>query len=95
MSELVERLPWRLGALGGLVVGAAGVLGGTDLWPLLVRVGAAFAAFYGLGLVLRAVLRGGGGPPPPPNNAGAHVDAKTPDMTPADLHRADPPARDN
>ena len=87
MSELVERLPWRLAALGGLLVGAASLLAGIDLWSTLLRVGAAFAVFWILGWAARAALRGLDAPPRPGSDKlGTHMDEKTPDMTPSDLH---------
>ncbi len=95
MSDFVERLPWRLAALAGLLIGAAGLLAGTDLWVSLLRVGAAGVVFGGLGVGLRALLRHGATPPKPgakpaapapsPTNQGAHVDEKTPEMTVDDL----------
>lgn len=102
MSELVERLPWQMAALGGLLVGAVSLLAGIDLWQTLLRVGAAFAVFWVLGWIVRAALRGLDAPPRPPKSGpdldklGKHMDEKTPDMTPSDLHSTDtapkPPA---
>lgn len=57
MKHSSERLPWRLAALAGLLVGAISGASGTDLWVCLLRVGLAFALFFALGLALRAALR--------------------------------------
>ncbi len=93
MTDFLERLPWRLGALAGLLVGAASLIAGADPWPSLLRVGAAFLIFAGLGAALRALLRVA--PPPHPSESkpsstggaemGSHVDQKTPEMTVDDL----------
>lgn len=93
MTEFVERLPWRLAALAGLLVGATSLFGGTDIWATLLRVGAAFAVFGLLGLGLRALLLSGikDAPPSTPQAVpkdgptGAHVDQTTPEMTVEDL----------
>jgi hypothetical protein len=93
MTEFLERLPLRLGALGGLLVGGASLIAGVDPWVSLLRVGLAFVVFGGLGLGLRALM---GKPPPPPDpgptpppsgdtETGSHVDHKTPEMTVDDL----------
>lgn len=57
MKHSIERLPWQLAALAGLLVGAISGASGTDLWVCLMRVGEAFALFFALGLALRAALR--------------------------------------
>ena len=95
MTEFLERLPWRLGALAGLLVGAVSLIAGADPWVSLLRVGAAFLIFAGLGLALRILMRGSPPPPPHPpaskppdagdNETGSHVDQKTPEMTVDDL----------
>ena len=95
MTEFLERLPWRLGAVAGLLVGAASLIAGTDPWVSLLRVGAAFLTFAVLGIAMRTLMRGH--PPPDPhtpeskspspqeNETGSHVDQKTPEMTVDDL----------
>lgn len=96
MTEFVERLPWRLAALAGLLVGATSLFGGTDIWATLLRVGAAFAVFGLLGMGLRALLLSGikDAPPssapvaPKDSATGAHVDQTTPEMTVEDLQSA-------
>ena len=90
MTEFVERLPWRLAALAGLLVGATSLIGGTDIWATMLRVGAASAVFGLLGLGLRAVLLPGVREAPAPSAkgdgaTGAHVDQTTPEMTVEDL----------
>lgn len=94
MTDFIERLPLRLAALAGLLVGAASVFAGADAWAALIRVGAAFFIFGILGLGLRALLRE---PPHPAPHAphpasepqdpdtGNAVDQKTPEMTIDDL----------
>lgn len=94
MTDFIERLPLRLAALAGLLVGAASVLAGVDAWVVLIRVGIAFAVFGGLGLGLRTILHEASptAPHPPistsePQNSdtGGNVDQKTPEMTVDDL----------
>ncbi len=98
MNDFARRLPWRLAALAGLLIGGISLAGGTDPWQCLLRAAVAFAVFAGLGLGLRALLEASGPaekPPAPPAPApkagtGAHVDHTTPTMTAGDL----PPAED-
>lgn len=97
MNDFVRRLPWRLGALGGLLVGAISLAGGIELWACLIRTGIAFAVFGVMGLGLRALLEAGRSGPPAENSTkrnepdvshadtGTHIDQKTPPMTPGDL----------
>ena len=59
MNQFVERLPWRIAALAGLVVGGVSLAVGTDPWQSLLRVGVAFAVFGLAGMGLRALLRPG------------------------------------
>lgn len=103
MSEIVERLPWRLGALAGLLVGAVSLFGGTDPWICLVRVAAAFLLFGLLGLGLRSLFRHGLASASPSNKdpdskdgtsdaSGTHVDQTTPEMTVEDLQSGEPKA---
>ncbi len=61
-EELTELLPWRLAALGGLLVGGISASFGIELWTALARAGLSFAAFGALGLLGRALL----GPRPEP-----------------------------
>lgn len=86
MNLFAERLPWRIAALAGLLVGGISLASGADPWVCLVRVGVAFALFGALGLGLRAVLRAAPPPPPPPppgtEGRGRHFDATTPDARP-------------
>lgn len=97
MTEFVERLPWRLAALAGLLVGATSLFGGTDIWATMLRVGAASAVFGLLGMGLRALLLPSAqGTPRPRAKAkladapkGAHVDQSTPEMTVEDLQSAE------
>lgn len=97
MNDFVRQVPWRLGALGGLLVGAISLAGEIDLWTCLMRVGIAFAVFGVLGLGLRALLEAGRGGLPSEHpsqhsqpdvhhpETGTHIDQKTPPMTPGDL----------
>lgn len=88
VNPFAERLPWRIAALAGLLVGGISLAFGADPWFCLLRVGVAFALFAALGLGLRAVLRSGPPPskPPPPeaDARGRHFDATTPDTHPPD-----------
>ncbi len=83
MNLFAERLPWRIAALAGLLVGGISLAFGADPWVCLLRVGVAFALFGALGLGLRAVLRSGP-PPPEADGRGRHFDATTPDTHPPD-----------
>ena len=90
MTDFLERLPWRLASLAALVVGAARLSAGTESWVCLQWAGVAFLIFGGLGLALRALMRGpvsGTQPPaaPPAQGPGSHVDQSTPEMTVDDL----------
>ena len=50
MNHFVERLPWRIAALAGLLVGGISLLTGAGPWTCLLRVAAAFAVFGAAGL---------------------------------------------
>lgn len=89
MNQFVERLPWRVAALAGLMVGAISLAFGADAWTSLWRVGAAFAGFALLGLGLRAVLRQGQPTPPAGGARGRHFDQTTPE-DPSDKPAAPP-----
>ena len=87
MNPFAERLPWRIAALAGLLVGGISLAFGADPWVCLLRVGVAFALFGALGLGLRAVLRSSPPSPKPPpevDGRGRHFDATTPDTHPPD-----------
>ncbi len=90
MNQFVERLPWRVASLAGLMVGGISLAGGVDAWGSLLRVGAAFLVFGLLGLGLRAVLQQGMAEPPAAdsNGRGRHFDQTTPDETPPDATRS-------
>ena len=94
MNHFVERLPWRVAALAGLMVGAISLSTGADTWTSLLRVGAAFLLFAALGAGLRAVLRQGTAAPPPKGGRGSdglgrRFDQTTPDEAgaPASSHK--------
>jgi hypothetical protein len=53
MSGFFEGLPWKLSALGSLVVLAVGFFADLDPWIALQRAGIAFAAFWVVGLIGR------------------------------------------
>lgn len=82
MNHFVERLPWRVAALAGLLVGAISLVGGVDAWSSLLRVGAAFLLFGLFGLGLRAVLQQGLGERPGADGRGRHFDQTTPEPPP-------------
>lgn len=88
VNLFAERLPWRIAALAGLLVGGISLASGADPWVCLVRVGVAFVLFGALGLGLRNVLSSGPPPPSPPppeaDGRGRHFDATTPDAHPPD-----------
>lgn len=86
MNHFVERLPWRIAALAGLVVGGISLAVGTDIWQSLLRVGEAFAVFGLGGLGLRALLQQGAAASAPPKaRPGAHIDQTTPPMSVEDI----------
>lgn len=97
MTDFARRLPWRLGALGALLVGGISLAGGVDFWAALLRAGAAFVVFAVLGAGLRFLLQadthsarpGSAARPKTPGGehaqAGTHIDQTTPPMTPGDL----------
>ena len=80
MNHFVERLPWRIGALAGLLVGGISLLTGADLWTCLLRAGAAFAVFGAAGFCLSLLLQNA--PPVPPAVQGRHFDQTTPEDSP-------------
>ena len=90
MDDFVERLPWRIAALAGLLVGGVSWWRGADLWVSLARVGVAFAVFWLLGWGLRAVMRPAA---PPSAGKGTHVDVNTPEITLDDIQSADKSGR--
>ena len=82
MNQFVEHLPWRVASLAGLMVGAISLATGADVWSCLLRVGAAFLCFGGVGLGLRAVLRQSVSVTPPsrpPEHRGSRFDQTTPE----------------
>ena len=82
-SPFLERLPLRVGALAGLVVGAVSLLGSVDPWVCLLRAGAAFLLFALAGLALRAIL-GQGAASPPETGRGRNFDQTLPKESPAE-----------
>ena len=91
MNLFLERLPLRIAALAGLLVGAVSLAGQVDLWVCLLRAGAAFVSFGLMGLGLRAVLLPGGPPDSGDGSKGTLLDQTTPPLTPDDLTDADKP----
>jgi len=96
MNDFARRLPWRLAALAGLLIGGVSLAGGTDPWQCLLRAAAAFALFGLLGMGLRALLEigvprkePGPAPPAPKTNKGTRVDHTTPPMSAGDLPPTD------
>ena len=56
-NDFVERIPTRLGALAGLLVGViSSVVAKADIWYTLTELAIAFAIFAALGMVLRSLL---------------------------------------
>ncbi len=82
MNQFLERLPWRVAALAGLMVGAISLVRGADAWTSLLRVGAAFLLFGLFGLILRAALQQGLPHPPASEGRGQLFDQKTPELPP-------------
>ncbi len=91
MNLFLERLPLRIAALAGLLVGAVSLARGIDLWIGLLRAGVAFLVFGLLGLALRSILLPGGPPAGANGPKGTLLDQTTPPMTPGDLTDADAP----
>ncbi|MCW3061735.1 MAG: hypothetical protein JWQ02_3556 [Capsulimonas sp.] len=90
MNHFVERLPWRLAALAGLLVGAVSLANSTDVWICLIRSAAAFVIFGFLGVILRNILTQQPqhtGTEERHDHRGVHLDAVTPEMTLDDLGR--------
>jgi hypothetical protein len=78
MNNYFERLPVRIAALAGLLVGAVSWRYGTGELVCLERIALAMAVFGALGVALRALLDGeqhlGR------SHVGQHIDAVTPEM---------------
>ena len=90
MNHFVERLPWRIAAFAGLLVGAVSYKSNTDLWICLIRAAAAFVVFGFLGVLLRNILTQQPEQPERserPDHRGVHLDAVTPEMSLDDLGR--------
>ena len=81
MNHFVDRLPWRIAALAGLVVGGISLLTGFDPWTCLVRLSIAFAVFGAAGYGLKLLLQNAELPAPPPAQ-GRHFDQTTPEDNP-------------
>ncbi|MGI4790708.1 MAG: hypothetical protein ACRYFS_17905 [Janthinobacterium lividum] len=79
MNHFVERLPWRIAALAGLLVGGISLLTGADLWTSLLRLSVAFVVFGAAGLALRVLLQNA---ETPPAAQGHHFDQTTPEESP-------------
>jgi hypothetical protein len=57
MNEFLNTLPWRLASIAALAVGIVTLAtGAADAWGGVERVGIAFAAFYIIGSVAKALL---------------------------------------
>ena len=78
MNHFVERLPWRIAALAGLLVGGISLWTGADPWTSLLRVGAAFAVFGAAGFGLRLLLQSAEASALPAA-PGRHFDQTTPE----------------
>lgn len=88
MNSFLDRLPLRVAALAGLLVGVVGLAGRVDLWVCLLRVGGAFVLFWILGMALRAILMPNW-PSADDDQKGALLDQTTPEMSPGDLDDSD------
>jgi hypothetical protein len=56
MNGLYGGLPWKLSALGALVVLTAGMIAGLDPWVAIERAGIAFVGFWVVGSIGRLAL---------------------------------------
>ncbi len=92
MNPFVERLPWRVAALAGLIVGGVSFAAAVDVWTCLLRVGAAFVLFGLGGLALRSALRQPASPPA--DGRGRHFDQTTPAAPDEAAAAAPPPPKD-
>ena len=85
MYDFVNRLPWRLAAAAGLLIGLVSGASGTDLWYCLLRVGIGFLIFGFAGMGLRLILLQSEALKPPAPTRGRHIDRTLPPLTPEDL----------
>jgi len=83
-------LPWRIGALAGLIVGAISLLTGADPWTSLLRVSAAFVVFGAAGFGLSFLLQAD-----PPPVQGRHFDQNASDHIASDHIASDHIASDH
>lgn len=56
MNDFLSALPWRLGSLSALIVAGLSALNGVDTWIAIERCGIAFAAFWCMGSLAKALL---------------------------------------
>lgn len=90
MDEFINRLPTRVAALAGLLVGGVSLYGGTSLIGVAERVVMAMVVFGLLGVVLRLLIQQSALEQDyPGEHRGRHLDASTPDMTADDLGYGD------
>ena len=86
MDEFIDRLPIRVAALSGLLVGSVSLYGGTSLLGCAERIGVAMVVFGLLASVLRILLKDGGGVQKHQvEHRGRHLDTTMPGMTAEDL----------
>lgn len=88
MDEFIDRLPVRIAALAGLLVGAVSLYRGASVFGALERVLAAMAVFGVLGAFMRLLIKQSTLEQTyQVEHRGRHLDAVTPGMTVEDLAR--------
>ena len=90
MNDFIDRLPVKVAALAGLVVGAISLYRGTSFTGSVERVIMAMVAFGLIASVLRALMQHSASEQRRPvEHRGRHLDASTPGMTAEDLNQRD------
>ena len=86
MDELIERLPIRVAALAGMLVGGVSLYGGTSLTGVVERVLAAMVIFGLIASVLKLLMQQSAQEQGfDTAHMGMHLDTSTPSMTADDL----------
>jgi hypothetical protein len=90
MDEFIDRLPARLAALAGIMVGSVSLYGGTSLLGVGERVLVAMIVFGLLGAILKLLIQQSALEQNyQVQHMGRHLDASTPSMTADDLGYGD------